>query len=107
MKLNNKDIPYKKANSYFDEKKNKYVVEMEHNGLNHKIAQKFFHKPKITKLYIEGQGNDVWENIDGKKTIDDIAEILLEKYGDDANPVYERIGIFIKTLYKNKFIGFK
>lgn len=101
------EIPIKNVEFEYDEKKGQYVIYMPHNSLNHRIAQKIFKKPKVTKVKIEGMGNDVWKAIDGKNTIEDIASILKNIYQDEAEPLYERLSIYINNLEKNKFIIFK
>lgn len=79
---------------------------MPHKGLNHKIAQKLFNRPKITRVKVKGLGNTVWESINGENTIADIGKILENKHGDEAKPVYERLSLYLDGLEKNKFIRY-
>lgn len=107
MKLDIKQIPVRNTESYFDKEKNIYVLKMYHKGLNHKIAQKFFDKPKYSKISLDQLGSLVWENIDGTNTIEDIAEIIDQKYGEAADPLYKRLFKYLILLEKNKFIVIK
>lgn len=101
------EIPIKNVEYEYDEKNENYILFMPHKSLNHRIAQKLFKKPKITKVKVEGMGNDVWQAIDGKNSIEDIGKILKEIYQDEAEPLYERLSVYINNLEKNKFIIFK
>ncbi|MDO5047577.1 MAG: PqqD family protein [Anaerococcus sp.] len=102
-----KQIPVRTTESYFDQKEKIYVLKMYHKGLNHKIAQKFFHKPKVSNIKLDDLGSLVWENIDGKNTIEDIAAIIDKKYGAAADPLYKRLFKYLILLEKNKFIVIK
>lgn len=98
--------PKKNVAYEYDPKTKTYIILMEHKGLNHKIAQKFFKKPKITRVKIQGMGNLIWQSIDGKNTIEDLGKILKEKYGEKAEPLYPRLLKYLSSLEKNKFIKF-
>lgn len=106
MKLDLKKIPQKNVDFEYDEKSKTYTILMTHKGLNHKLAQKLWHKPKITRVRLEGMGNLVWELINGENTIEDIGEILKNTYGKKAQPLYERLSIYLRNLEKNNFIKY-
>lgn len=107
MKFDINQIPVRNAESYFDDKKKIYVLKMYHKGLNHKIAQKFFKKPKYSNIRLDELGSLVWESIDGENSIEDIANIIDEKYGAKADPLYKRLFKYLILLEKNKFIVIK
>lgn len=100
------EIPKKNVAYEYDKEKGSYVIFMTHTGLNHRIAQKFFKRPKLTRVKVEGLGNDVWELIDGKRSLEKIGEILRQRYGEESEPTYERLLQYIKVLEDNKFIKF-
>jgi hypothetical protein len=50
-------------------------------------------------------GSFVWNNIDGKNTINDIAEMMKKEFGDSVEPVYERLEKFINSLVRYNFIN--
>lgn len=101
------DIAVKKLDSYFDEDKNAYIVYMPHHGFFDRLAQKFFSKPKVSRIRLDGIGSDVWGLVDGKRTIKDIGEEIEKIYGDKAEPTYERLLSFMVTMEDNGFIEFK
>lgn len=99
-------IPKKNVAYEYDEKNKNYVILMPHEGLNHRLAQKFLKKPKVTRVKVKGMGNLVWKSIDGENSIEDIANILNEAYGEKSEPLYERLFVYLSNLEKNKFIKY-
>ena len=51
-------------------------------------------------IKLDAVGSVVWKNINGKNKVYDIAKILESKFGATVEPVYNRIGIFVKALEK-------
>lgn len=49
-------------------------------------------------------GTKVWENIDGKRTVREIGQILKNDLADKVEPVNERLTQFILSLQRHKFI---
>lgn len=97
------NIPNRNVESRLDENGH-YQIHMEHKGFYNKLAQVFSNRPRFSWIEIQGQGNTVWRAIDGKNTVDDIADILREEYGKEAEPLPERLLAFLKILEHNKFI---
>jgi len=72
---------------------------------DHKI-QKFFRNlkfriPKYKNTHLDEYGSCVFLLIDGMKTVKDIGEILEAKYGDKAQPLYERLLLFLNHIDVN------
>jgi hypothetical protein len=59
------------------------------------------------KVKLDEVGSFLWKQCDGKKTVKQIAEILKNHFGDKVDPLYERLGLFLQNLEKNKFIQYK
>ncbi|MDZ7725125.1 MAG: PqqD family protein [candidate division KSB1 bacterium] len=79
--------------------------------LEPKLKSKFLKKhllPRMKrshyKIHLDDYGTFVWKQIDGNRTVFDIAVQLEEHYGDKVEPVYERLGMFINMLAQRKFI---
>lgn len=66
--------------------------------------------PRLKKPYyritLDKIGSLFWENCDGVRNVKQIAENMKEKFGDEVEPLYERINLFLQSLEKNKFIRF-
>lgn len=82
------------------------TLQIKNKGLANRIAQKIFKKPEISYIHLEQFGSFVWTVIDGKRDIIAIGELVKVKFGNDAEPLYERLAQYIKTLEDNKFIIF-
>ncbi len=52
-------------------------------------------------------GSLFWESCDGVRTVEEIAQRMKNILGNEVEPLYERITLFLQSLEKNKFIRFK
>ena len=64
-------------------------------------------KSNTSTLELDKLGSLVWENIDGKNTIYDIINILLETEEDTYESMQQRVFMFIRILKNRKIIAFK
>jgi hypothetical protein len=80
------------------------IVEMENKGFTNRVAQKFFKKPAVSKITLEGMGSFIWTCIDGKRSVFDIGGLVHDKYGDEAEPLYERLSVYMKHLEQVGFV---
>lgn len=85
----------------------KIMLCVENKGFFNRIAQKCFKKPKVTKIHLDKMGNFIWPLIDGEKSIYDIASYVKEEFGDTAEPLYERLIQYMKTLENYGFISYR
>lgn len=83
------------------------TLEIENNGFFNKIAQKLFGKPPITYVHLDKTGSFVWPLIDGEKDIIAIGELVKEEFGDEAEPLYERLAKFFQILESYNFITYR
>lgn len=90
--------------SYEKDEQGQVTILIENKGIFNKLMQKIAKKPRITRIDLQGQGNFVWLCIDGKKTVYDIADEVKEKFGDDAEPLYDRLVTYMHTLENCGFV---
>ncbi|AIF68975.1 hypothetical protein PAP_02770 [Palaeococcus pacificus DY20341] len=57
------------------------------------------------KLELDEIGAFVWNFCDGTITIEQIGKKLKEKFGKEAEPLYERLITFILELYKRNLVS--
>ena len=95
-------IPEVNEKIEFYEKNELVYLKKKHNHIFDKIAQKMFFTPKESNIKLEGYGSDVFRMIDGKANIIEIGSKLKEKYGDEVEPLYERLSQFIQILYTKR-----
>ena len=71
-------------------------ITVENKGVFHRIAQKFFKKPRYSFIKLDEYGSCVWQQIDGEKTIYEIGQILKSQHKKAANQLYERLAKFME-----------
>lgn len=73
------------------------------------LAKKFI-VPKLKsadfRINLEKFGSAVWINIDGNNNIQEIINVVTEKFGNNLDQAEERITKFIFQLYEQKLISF-
>jgi hypothetical protein len=70
------------------------------------FMQRFFvpkNKSPMIRIRLEEHGTAVWNLIDGKRTIKEIAEILAEHFNHEENYEY-RVAIYFSQLFKQGFV---
>ena len=56
------------------------------------------------RVSLDAFGSHVWQRIDGSATVRDIGTSLREAFGEEVEPVFQRLGLFCKQLAANQFI---
>lgn len=83
------------------------TIFVENKGPFNFVAQKLFGKPRFSQVHLEEFGSFIWQQIDGQRTIKEIADILHEKFGEKAEPLYPRISMYFNMLKQYNFIEYK
>ena len=81
------------------------VLHIKHRGISHAIAERFFDRPSVTHVHLEAFGSFIWQRIDGTKTVYDIGQCLHEAFGEEAEPLYDRLSVYMKQLENNGLIS--
>jgi hypothetical protein len=73
------------------------------------LAKLLLHRMKhpYYRVKLDEIGSHFWEHCDGHNTIEKIAVLQQQAFGDKVEPIYERIGQFLQTLERHKFITFE
>ena len=82
------------------------TVHMVHRGWNHWLAQKLFGRPRVSHIRLDEMGSFIYPLIDGKRNIGDIAALVKEEFGEEAEPLYDRLTQYMKILRNNEFIRY-
>ncbi len=88
----------------WDEKDGVVTIHMVHRGFYHTIAQRFFRKPRVSHVDLDAQGSYLWQQIDGVRTVEQLAERMHAHFGEAAEPLYDRLVTYIKILRNNGFV---
>jgi len=83
------------------------TLEIENKGIMNTIAQILFKKPRISYIHLDEMGSFIWPLIDGEKNIADFGAPVSEKFGEDANPLYERLAKYFQILDSYGFVVWK
>ena len=83
------------------------TLHIENKGIFNFLAQKLLKKPRVSHIHLEKTGSFLWRFFDGKKTIFELGQELKKEFGDEAEPLYERLVPYIKTMASYKFIEIK
>lgn len=87
--------------------KGEVTLEIENKGWVNRIAQAFFKRPKVSHIHLDEMGNFIWPLIDGEKDIIALGELVKERFGEKAEPLYERLARYFQILESYKFVSFK
>lgn len=82
------------------------VIFVENRGFFNFLMQKLLKKPRFSQVHLDEIGSFVWQKIDGKRTVKQIADLLGEHFGNAVNPLYPRCATYISMLKKYGFIDF-
>lgn len=88
----------------WSEENGQVTIHMVHRGVYASIAQKVFHRPRVSHIALDTHGSFIFPLIDGKRTVGDIAQLVKEHFGANAEPLYERLTQYIQILHNNGFI---
>lgn len=61
-------------------------------------------KYPFIRISLDPFGSFVWLSIDGQRTVADIIDACVQQFGDEIQPVHERMGKFIHMLRSRGFI---
>ena len=101
-------IPYHNTEfkSEIDDEGN-VTIFRENKGVFCFITQRLLKKPRISQIHLDEMGNFIWPLMDGDRNILQISESVKERFGDRAEPLYNRLVSYISTLAGYGFIKLK
>lgn len=100
-------VPVPAGNVKYEIVDGKVTIFQENTGLFNFIAQKIWHKPRVSQIHLDDMGNFIWPLMDGQRDIMAIAALIKEEFGEKAEPLYNRVVQYFKTLVGYGFVEFK
>jgi len=75
---------------------------------NEKFARWFIpaQKPTDITIKLEKFGSAAWLAMDGKRNMQEIFDLLAEQFGEEIQPVSERMSKYLSILYNQKHVSF-
>lgn len=68
---------------------------------------RWLNKPPIYDIKLDRYSSEAWKLCDGKNSVGTIAEHLLEKFGENVEPAYERVAKLVSIMEINGLITYK
>lgn len=81
------------------------TLEIENTGWVNRIAQKCFGRPRISYVHLDKFGSFVWPLLDGEKDITELGKLVDAQFGEEAQPLYERLARYFQILDSYHFIS--
>ena len=79
---------------------------IEWKGFYHRIAQKFFHRPRVSDIQLDDYGSFVWLSIDGAKHVHQLSKVLGARFPNMEKSL-SRLIKFLEILRDNHLIRWK
>jgi hypothetical protein len=79
-------------------------VDMEHRGIYHRIAQKFFHRPRVSHVALDEHGSALWQGLNGTNTVFDLVHMMQERFPKEQDKMLNRVVTFMGTLERTGLI---
>ena len=85
----------------------KVTLEVENKGIMNRIVQKLFLKPVVSYIHLDELGSYAVLCVDGHRDMIRIGELVREKFGEKAEPLYERLSKFFQIMDSYGFVDWK
>ena len=72
-----------------------------------KLFGRMMGKSEHVHLKLDEVGSFIWEQIDGRKSVGQIARRLSERFGERIEPAEGRLAQFLQILESNRFIRYR
>lgn len=80
---------------------------IENKGFYNRVAQKLFKKPKVSQVHLDRMGSFLWPLLDGQRDITALGVLVKAHFGEEAEPLYERLAKFFQILDSYSFVCWK
>ena len=100
-------VPVINSRNIWSTEEGKVTIHMVHRGFYAWIAQRFFHRPRVSHIDLDAMGSFIFRHIDGQRTVGAIAELVKSEFGKDAEPLYDRLVKYMQILHNNQFIFYR
>lgn len=82
------------------------TVFVEWKGFYHRVAQRFFRRPRVSKIALDEYGSYVWLQIDGARNVHALSQTLAAQFGALEKGL-SRLIKFLEILHDQHFITWK
>lgn len=101
-------IPVRQAGLRWEQDEAGLVTLYVHNtGWMKKLTQIVLKKPEYSQIHLDQHGSFVWSIMDGEMDILELGELVKERFGEKAEPLYPRLARFFQVLESYQFVSFR
>lgn len=101
-------IPVRQSMLEWDTTENGRVsLSIRHRHFCDRLAQRFFRRPSVSYVEFDELGSYLWTQIDGKKSVSQLASQMERYFGEKAAPAIPRLVVFLSILKKKNYISFQ
>ena len=102
------NIPVRREDIKFTSDQNGIVtLEIENKGVFKFLTQKLLKKPRISYIHLDKIGSFIWLQTDGERDIVAIGKAAKEHFGEEIEPLYERLAKYFQILQSYGFVSYK
>ena len=81
------------------------TLEKDNVGFANLLAQKLFQKPKVSYIHLDKMGSFLWPLLDGAQDITALGKLVEAQFGEEAQPLYERLARYMQILDSYGFLS--
>lgn len=82
------------------------TVLVEWTGFYHRLAQRFFHRPRVSEVKLDAYGSFIWLQIDGEKNVFEVSEAFQSHFEHPENGM-TRLIQFLEIMRNHHLIAWK
>ena len=82
------------------------TLEVDNRGFFNRLFQLLLKKPKVSMIHLDEMGSFLWKELDGKRNLILLGEDFERKFGERAQPLYERLAKYMQILHSYGLIAF-
>lgn len=94
----------KEGLSWQSQEDGKITLVIENRGFFNRLFQVLFKKPKQSFIHLDEMGSFLWPKMDGEKDILALGEEVKAAFGEQAEPLYERLAKYVQILESYGFV---
>lgn len=105
-KKNLMDIVYVHAGdlAFHEDENGLIVLDRENKGFYNGIAQRFFKRPRVSHISMDGYGTALWKLLDGERDVFSVVGEMKKAFPQEEDKMLERCVRFLGILESNRFI---
>lgn len=111
--MNNQDVsfydlvPIKNPTIYWEMTPAGYIrIQVNERGFISACKKLFTGVPVRSHIVLDKFGSFIWTKMDGRHTVEEIGTMLYQQFGDEVEPLEERLEEHFQALKRHRFIVF-